>query len=392
MHALRKRLLTVAIVLMVFTLACEISLGGGNEEEKSPAEETLQAIYIEQTIQAQVGDSEASAADEATAPTATVEIKHSIIPDNPGWVSQWWLDTSSKNTASQKRANGGDYLNTNLLERPFTANEMVYRADIDLIKVELSQDQNFYYFLLHMSGPNPDSNQLEGWYGVEFDLNRDGRGDRLLWAKADGNTEWNIDDVFVYEDKNQDVGGARPLGADAPNYNGDSYETTVFSLDNLSDPDAAWKRTSPNDARIMQFAIKKALLNNASVFMWSGWADDGVKNPANFDYNDFFTPADAGSPIGGAANYPLKELYLTDNTCRLPYGFDATGNEPGVCYTAEVDPTDEPTATPPCNCDDYANQTYINDEACCTYCGFNWSGTQEFPKWVLDEYGFSMPE
>jgi len=382
MKSYRLRILIAVIAVMVITMACEISFGGGDKEpETSPAEETLQAIYIEQTVQAAVGDAQQDTDNEAAPEaTATKEIVHSITPDNPGWISQWWMDTNSKATASQKRANGGDYFNVNLLERPFTANDMEYRPDIDLIKVELSQDQNFYYFLLHMSGKNPGSNTLDGWYGVEFDLDRDGRGDVLLWAKADGSTDWSIEDVLVYKDNNSDVGGARPLASDAPNYSGDSYETIVFSLDNLSDPDAAWKRTSPNDSSVMQLAIKKSLLNNASVFMWNGWADNGVMNPENFDYNDFFTLAEAGSPLGGTSNYPLKDLYLTDNTCRLPYGFDATGNEPGVCYVPEPEPTKKPTdVPPPCNCDEYENRTFINDEACCEYCGFTWGGTQEFP-------------
>ena len=89
----------------------------------------------------------------------------------------------------------------------------------------------------------------------------------------------------------------------------------------------------------MQLAIKKSPLNNATTFLWNGWADDGVSDPMKFDYNDFFTLAEAGSPLSGTSDYPLKALYLTDNTCRLAFGFEATGNEtrrlPGIQTPAD---------------------------------------------------------
>lgn len=378
-------ILKICTLLLILTLACGISFDGLLGQ--SAAEQTLQAIYVQQTVEAleQIVEPEPEEQPE-TQPTE--EIIHNITPGSPSWVSQYWNDTHSKSTANQKRAPGGDFLNQNLLERPFTANDMLYRPDVDLVKVEISQDATFYYFFLHLSGVHPDINMLSAHYGVEIDLNRDGRGNILLWAKGDGNQEWNIDQVFVYRDSNEDVGGRRPLQADAPGYTGDSYDQLLFSPDHLDDPDAAWKRVDPTDPTIMQLAIKKSLLGNATSFMWNGWADDGVSDPEKFDYNDFFTLAEAGSPISGANDYPLKALYLVDNTCRLAFGFEPTGNEPGVCFVAQPtpEPTPRPTARPtntteppPCNCSDFPNYTFINDEACCLYCGYNWTGNVEFP-------------
>ena len=406
----------MTFVLLFAAVACEFSFGG-----PSDAEETLQAIYVQQTMDAnqQLAEAEPQeAADEV--PTPTIEIVHTITPGQPGWVNQWWMETDSSSTAGQKRANGGDFFNQNLLERPFTAQQMEYRPDVDIVRVEISQDDNFYYFLIHLSGLNPANNMLSATYGVEIDLNRDGRGDFLVWALGDGSTDWDIKEVYVYKDDNKDVGGARPLLTDAPGYSGNSYENAIFSPQKLSDPDMAWKRVDPSDSSVMQLALKKSVINNATTFMWNGWADDGLKDPTQFDYNDFYTLSQAGSPVGGTSDYPLKDLFLTDNTCRLPYGFEATGNEPGVCYVP--DPTPEPTQPstspcdcdsyenftfiddpecceicgyvwtgnpefpcdlpgqpPPCNCGDYPNQTFIEDEACCEYCGYNWSGSDEFP-------------
>lgn len=377
----RRRIFICFSVLLFVVLACDFNFGGLGEP--SEAEQTLQAIYLQQTVEAieQSGETAQEAAEEEAA--TAIEIKHTTIPGQPGWVSQYWIETNSASTADQKRANGGDYLNQNLLERPFSAEEMVYRPDVDLVRVEISQDQTFYYFMLYLSDVNPDTNLLSAYYGVELDISRDGRGDLLLWALGDGSTEWRITDVFVYQDANNDVGGSRPLLAEAPNYSGDSYEKLLFSPDHLDDPDAAWKRVDPADDSVIQLAIKKSVLGNATAFMWNGWTDDGVKDPAMFDYNDFFTLTEAGSPIGGAADYPLKDLYLTDNTCRLAYGFEPTGNETGLCYVPEPAATDEPPEPPepepPCDCASYENRTFIMDEACCIYCGYNWDGTPEFP-------------
>ena len=379
----RKRIFICLSVLLFVVLACDFNLGGlGGPSE---AEQTLQAIYLQQTVEAIEQTADTAQEVVGGEATATIEIKHTTIPDQPGWVSQYWIETNSASTAGQKRANGGDYLNQNLLERPFTAGEMVYRPDVDLVRVEISQDQTFYYFMLHLSGVNSETNMLSAYYGVELDISRDGRGDLLLWALGDGSTEWRITDVFVYQDANDDVGGSRPLLAEAPNYNGDSYEKLLFSPDHLNDPDAAWKRVDPADAKVIQLAIKKSVLGNATAFMWNAWADDGVKDPTRFDYNDFFTLTEAGSPIGGASDYPLKDLYLVDNTCRLAYGFEPTGNETGLCYVPEPAATPEPPEPEPdepelpCDCASFENYTFITDAACCTYCGYEWGGTTEFP-------------
>ena len=375
----RRRTLFICVALLLASLACTIDFGGSSD-----AQETLTAIYLQETLDAQSMAEAVPVQEEAAAlPTDTVQVTHSITPGNPGWVSQWWLDTDSSGTASQNRANGGDYLNQNLLERPFTAQDMTYRPDVDLGRVEISQDNTFYYFLLHLDGVHSESGTLDAFYGIELDLDKDGRGDLLLWARGDGSTTWNIEDVFVYSDENNDVGGLRAMLADAPSSGLDGYEKALFSPENLGDPDAAWKRADPSDNNVMQLAIKKSLMNNASTFMWSAWADDGVIDPGKFDYNDQFTLTEAGSPISGVSDYPLKVLSLADNTCRLAYGYEETSDAAWLCQRAEPTPQPtiaQPTATeeePPCTCP--SNRTFITDQECCEYCGFTWGGTVEFP-------------
>ena len=374
-------IILLAIMLLV-TLACSFSFNTGSD---SGAEETLQAVYLQQTMDAMEEESAPveEPAMESAEPTATIEITHTTIPGTPGWISQWWIDTDSSGTASQKRSNGGDNLSLNLLERPFSAQEMNYRPDTDLHRVEFSYDDNFFYFMLELEGVNPDTNMLSAYYGVELDIDKDSRGDLLVWGLGDGSTDWNISNMYVFSDDNNDVGASRPIQADAPSSGIDGYERVILSPTEFSDPDAGWKRVDPADSSIMQIAVKRSVMNNVSTFMWNAWADDGLKDASLFDYNDQFTLSEAGSPIGGANDYPLKAIYLADNTCRLAYGYEPTGSEPGLCQIATPEPTAEPTdepepePEPPCECP--INQTFIEDKECCEYCGYTWSGSQEFP-------------
>ncbi len=391
-----------AVALLLSLQSCNFPASDTGE---SSAEQTLMAIYVAQTVaaanaaqplQALTPDVEDSSVTEVPTvvptpePTPTKEIVHTIYPSEPGYISQYWMDTNTSSMASEKRAYGGDSFSINLFERPFTSIEMVYHPDVDLIKVEISSDATFYYFNLQLSSIRPDQGMLAAHYGVELDFDRDGRGDLLLWALADGSTSWNIDNVFVYRDANNDVGGSRPMRSDAPDYTGDSYDLLIFSPDHLDDPDAAWKRVNPQNPSVVQFAIKKSLFENQVVFMWNGWADDGVIEPARFDYDDAFTPAEAGSPYSGVADYPIKSLFLVDNTCRLAYGFTPTGLEIGGCliYTPTPTPTTPPPTQPApnqpppasgCNCSSYANYSFIDTQECCVFCGYIWYGTDEFP-------------
>ena len=415
----RKQLFLVFSILLLVTMACQFTDSGPSE-----AELTLEALYVEQTITALNADNSQQTLETQVAlnvqqtldaqpkeviptdsppadvpptatdappptdpplptqtpipqPTATQPIVHTIRPGEPGWIHQWWMDTNTKNYAAQKRAIGGEKYFNNQFERPFTSTEMIYHADVDLTKVEISYDNTFYYITLYLSGLNQANNTLNGWYGVEFDSDMDGRGDYLLWAKGTDSTQWIIDEVYVYTDVNNDVGGFQPLKENAPNYSGDSYETVLFSPLVLTDPDAAWVRRHPTNATAIQVAVKNVTLGNPSIFLWNGWADNGFHNPQNFDYNDFYSNSQAGSPYSNSIYYPVKELELVDNTCRLPFGFEPTGLEPGVCWQPTPTPTQPPALPTPtlpprssCDCSYYGN---ITDEKCCVTCGYWWS-------------------
>lgn len=277
-------------------------------------------------------------------PTST-PIVHTLMPGEPpasGIIEI--TDRDSSEYAAQHRANGGELFTTNLYERPFNANSMdTYFPDLDITRTRLSRDSQWVYVNIQLVGQNP-SGGLPGDYGVELDLNVDGRGDVLLMAATPG-ASWSTDGVRVWQDGNQDVGAAYPIQSDAP-VNGDGYETLVFDQGVGSDPDAAWARISPSDPNSVQIAFKRALISDDDHFTWGAWAiNESMLNPAWFDYNDHFTAAEAGSPLSELTQYyPLKAFVEVDNTCRWAVGFTPTGSEPGICAVPAT-PTPIPPAT-----------------------------------------------
>jgi hypothetical protein len=351
-----RRISAKAFIGLIILLLSGCNFPGGQEESLVQTVQALNTIVARNSAATQTpapahsqpleADTQAPPADVPTA-TETVQftatpIVHSLMPAQPGWVARWFTDTDSSRTANEKRAPGGDNIPKNIFERPFTATDMTFRPDLDINKAEISSDSSFIYITLYLNGINPQTSGLQGMYGVELDTDLDGRGNYLILASNPSGTEWKMENVTAYKDSGKKVGGARPMAADAPSgYVG--YDQTIFSLQNLSDPDAAWGRVSPKGGAIVELAFKRSLVGGANQFLWGVWADDGVKDVAKFDYNDHFTANEAGSPYQDA-NYPLKALALVDNTCREVYNFTPTADIPGLCA---LPPTATPTPLPP---------------------------------------------
>ncbi len=265
-------------------------------------------------------------------------VNHLTMPSDPPTSKMSEInDKNSSSFATEKRTNGGENYNQNLFERPFNANSMdTYFPDLDIVRTYLGMDSEWVYVTIQLVDVG-SSGALAGNYGVEIDRNVDGRGDVLIFASQVG-TEWTTDGVTIWMDDNGDVGGDFPMSSEAP-FIGDGYENMVFESGYGPDPDAAWARLDPDDPARVQIAFKQALIEGDVYFTWGAWADQGVYNPAWFDYSDHFTADEAGSPLVELADlYPIKALFELDNTCRWAVGFTPTGSEPGIC-TVPVTPT-----------------------------------------------------
>jgi hypothetical protein len=263
--------------------------------------------------------------------TATPTVVHLATPPGTSGTSRYITDPISQDYAAQKRAPGGsDVYAGNRYERPFTAETMDYLPDVDLARVELKVDPPWVYVTFQFVAVRAGGIG-KTMYGAEFDTNRDGRGDYLVWGSSPSGTNWTTDGVEVWKDSDYDVGGPQPQLSDAPWAGGNGYDRRMFSGGRGTDPDLAWIRQIEGGSKV-QLAFKYTAIGNAPQFLWNGLADFGVRHPEWFDYNDHFTQSEAGSPLPVQSDfYPLKSLFGIDNTCRGAYGFTPTGEEPNLC-------------------------------------------------------------
>jgi hypothetical protein len=366
MHKQKLWLLWIVLIILSAILACNLPGRAKVVDLSIPATQTalaraVQDLQDQQREQEQEREAESpqltdtptltQGPTQTSSPTLEPPIEHITQPGEPERIRTWISDISSEPFASENRTIG-DSLNVNLLERPFTAEEMAYQPYLDIIKTELGPGGEWLYMVVILEGELPDAVEaIEATYAIEIDLDRDGHGDWLISAQIPTTDQWTTDGVKVWRDSNPDVGGQNPMIAEAPLSGIDGYDELVFDEGHGEDPDAAWVRRAPTSPNQVQLAFKHSLIDSASTFLWGGWSDEGVKEPGWFDYNDHFTLEQAGSPLINNDHYPLKELYSLDNTCRWTYGFEPTTSYPGLCPlptpTPTYTPTPRPTLCPP---------------------------------------------
>ena len=309
------------------TLTKEAWLGGVESARKTaiaaentPGEEDVAEIRITDTP---------FPTPEATlTPTLKPAQEHLVFPGQiKERVDTFLVDYNSSDYA-EERITYGDNYKTNILERPFTANEMDYVGAIDIIRVNMKVGTTWIYVNIFLAEDLPAEGAMR--YGLELDLDENGRGDLLIQTELPKDQEWSVDGVHVYQDLDKDVGGGKPMVPDHSTKKRNGYEVLIFNSGEGDDPDLVWTRRDPGANNQIQFAIKYALTGNTG-FLWSAWADAGLKAPDYFDYHDLYNEETAGSPYPGSPIYPIKSLALFDNTCRSYYGFTPLGNELGLC-------------------------------------------------------------
>ncbi|HEX9797094.1 MAG TPA: hypothetical protein VGA52_08895 [Anaerolineales bacterium] len=273
---------------------------------------------------------EASQALPTVGPTevpATPTVVHVAMPAESPGSKLFMSDISSAATGAEGRASAGDTFERNRLERPFTADAMSYRPDIDITRGDLTFDDQFFYFMFSLAGTHQTEIGFPATYGVELDLDLDGRGDWLVLGTNPPGS-WTSERVRVWLDANDDVGGDTPMQSDGAA--GDGYELMLFDSGQGDDPDTAWARIRPGSVPGVELAVKRDVLDDVS-FLWSLWASAGPVDPTLFDFVDAYTLGEAGSPVANSPDYPLKLVAGVDNTCRMYQGFTPNGSEPGIC-------------------------------------------------------------
>jgi hypothetical protein len=269
----------------------------------------------------------------------TPTIAHEMQPAEPGILSSRMTDLSSAPLAEEHRAIGDSFI-INLFERPFTQEVMDYQSHLDIVFAELGVDDPWVYVVIRVEEAFPEG--VPARYGVEIDLDIDGRGDWLITAILPATSEWTTDGVRVLEDSDEDVGGPNPLRVDDPDPERTGYDLVVFDSGVGSDPDAAWVRRDPAHDNRVHIAFKYSIISEDLEFLWGAWSQAGVLNAEWFDYHDSLPIEQAGDPAVSSQYYPIMGLASLDNTCRWAYGYAPAGNEPGLCGSTTT-PTTGPS-------------------------------------------------
>lgn len=253
-------------------------------------------------------------------------------------------DVESVDTAPEKRAPYGDSYELNRLERPFLQ-DMTYLPNLDVATFSIGKDNDWAYVSIQLVGNDPND-QHGIHYAVELDMDKDGFGDYIIWARHPYPIDWDTAPVQIFRDTNHDTSGVSPAKSD-PLFPGNGYDTLFFNGGaGDADPDLVWVRVKSGEPGTIQFAFKRAWSGN--TFMFGVLADSGLTDPGKLDYVDRMTLTEAGSPVRDNSNYPLKALYAVDNTCRSAFGFGSIGNEPQSCpVDVRKGPRPHETGEPP---------------------------------------------
>jgi hypothetical protein len=288
--------------------------------------------------------------------TTTAPIAHATIPSTGSKTSSIVHDNEESTTFESKGAREGDDFSRNRFERPFTSNTMEYLPQLDIMDFSIASDDMFFYVEIQLAGLDASTNSLTGSYGIEIDRNRDGRGEILITTAPPYKSEFSTDGVVVYVDTNGDIGGKK-AGRSDDGFVGNGYEGVLFDLSrniHPQDPDLAWARFVDGERPAIEITFKKWIFQDGKeAFFWNVWASGTKLDPSKFNLHDTMTIEQAGSSNGENPNYPLKGLAAIDNSCRLPFGYEALGSEPMGCLTKDETLDNESTLPIPF-CDQFA--------------------------------------
>ncbi|MCI0459517.1 MAG: hypothetical protein L0Z62_21415 [Gemmataceae bacterium] len=241
---------------------------------------------------------------------------------------------------------GADDYQTDVYERPTTQSYRVrltpegeqrfaaekYHANLDIVRARAGFDDRFLYVSIELAGLDvrtaDRTSTPEGLvyrYGLRLARQADGGGGFLVVAdqpalKNSPATAFGQQGTFIYRDGDGDVGGT---GLDVTKQDrpaevgGNGYEQ-VFASDGRTEGGTrvVWVRTSPADARVVEFAINYSALGLTAEDLrqlpsLEFEANKGLQDPANYLWNDEYTGSEAGSPYRATAGDRSKSIFGT---------------------------------------------------------------------------------
>lgn len=257
----------VLLVCMAFVLACNLTSlsekGTGSEPDATVGTD-VSPVVSPLSEQPTLAPTAEAAPTEAPSPASIV---HLTIPEEkfPG-SPQVIHDQESIRNAAQKEAYGGDEFYKGRYERPFDR-DMNYIPTIDIKQANLFRDKDneFIFAVIQLMEDPSLQPEAEYGFGIELDVDLDGRGDVLIWTRRPLTKEWSVEGVTVWGDSNKNIGGKTPMRDDPPP-GGDGYELKIFDSGVGTDPDLAWSRVSPQDPHLYRNCLQKSGIERFASF------------------------------------------------------------------------------------------------------------------------------
>jgi hypothetical protein len=272
-------------------------------------------------------------------PTA---IPHVMIPFNAIGKEQTIHDQVTKSYASQNRAYGGDEYPVGRFERPFDQ-AMKYQGYLDIVKSTMVRnDPNFIYIAIQVAEPVSSAQGNPAYFGLEMDLNLDGRSMYMIRGQTPQSEDWSVEGVDAWKS----TAAEQPLtlaSAGIPVTGALGFDVNLLKSGVGDDIDLAWIRLRPGAGDTVEIAFKNTIIGGEKgKFIWRPFTDGAPFSEREYDLQVFYSLEQAGSPYKDENFYPLKAVYAVDNTCRVASGFEATGREPGICPITSPDTPDSP--------------------------------------------------
>lgn len=260
---------------------------------------------------------------------------HHVLPGDYSGRGQEIVDEVSENLAAQNQASAGDDFINGRFERPFDQ-KMGYLGNLDIVKAELVRsDPDFIYVSIQVARPVAAAINNKAYYGIELDLNRDGRNLYMIRGLGPLTEVWTTEGVDVWKSTSAEQPNVVADEGIIPVTGSLGFDVNLMKSGRGSDNDLAWIRLKPGSENTVEIAFKNKIAGgNQAKFDWRPFTDGAVYSEKAYDLQVSYTQEQAGSPYRNDVDYPLKDVFAVDNTCRAASGYEPTGKEPGICPLA----------------------------------------------------------
>ncbi len=275
--------------------------------------------------------------------------QHVVYPGEISGREQTIHDQVTESYAAQKRAYGGDEYYDGRFERPFDR-EMGYLGHLDIVKSTMVRtDPEFVFVTIQVVSPVASAINSPSYYGLELDLNKDGRSLFMIRGLGPLSEEWTTEGVDVWKSSAAEHRVSVAAEGLIPVTGSLGFDVNLLRAGRGDDNDLAWIRLRPGTENVVEIAFKHSIVGGEEgEFIWRPFTDGAPYTEKQYDLQVYYTLEQAGSPYKGELNYPLKEVYAVDNTCRVASGYEATGYEPGLCPLSLPDVPQHRDEPPPC--------------------------------------------